>query len=78
MSMMWVIPARATSAMFSGDQIPPPTAIRPVTHVISMRLIRLLLVARCRAIQIPLPRSDFRFLHSKASLKSPASLPNRW
>ena len=27
---------RATAAMFSAVQIPPPTAIRPVTHVMSI------------------------------------------
>src|ERR1700693_6263650 len=36
MSMMCVTPARATAVMFSAVQIPPPTAIRPVTHVISI------------------------------------------
>src|ERR1700688_666849 len=35
-SMMWVTPDRATVAMFSAVQIPPPTAIRPVTHVMSI------------------------------------------
>src|SRR6266576_6687942 len=33
---MWVTPALATAAMFSAVQMPPPTAIRPVTHVMSM------------------------------------------
>src|SRR5271165_4087754 len=36
MSMTWVMPARATAAMFSADQMPPPSAIRPVTHVMSI------------------------------------------
>jgi len=36
MSMMWVTPARATAAMFSAFQIPPPTAMRPVTQVMSI------------------------------------------
>src|SRR5438132_11741145 len=36
MSTMWVTPALATPAMFSAVQMPPPTAIRPVTHVMSM------------------------------------------
>ena len=34
--MTWVIPAYATFAMFSAVQIPPPTAIRSVTQVISI------------------------------------------
>src|SRR5580700_10317544 len=34
MSMMCVIPSCDTFTMFSADQIPPPTAIRSVTHVI--------------------------------------------
>src|SRR6266545_4027398 len=38
MSMMCEMPSRATFAMFSSFQIPPPTAIRPVTHVISIAL----------------------------------------
>jgi hypothetical protein len=33
---MCVTPARATCAMLSAIQIPPPTAILPVTHVISI------------------------------------------
>src|SRR5437868_14989385 len=36
MSMMCVTSTRATAAMFSAVQIPPPTAMRPVTHVISI------------------------------------------
>jgi hypothetical protein len=36
MSMMCEIPARATAAMLSAFQIPPPTAIRPVTHIMSI------------------------------------------
>src|SRR5271165_6793095 len=35
-SMMCVIPVRDTSAIFSAVQIPPPTAIRSVTHVMSI------------------------------------------
>src|SRR5579862_3939554 len=31
------MPAFATRAMFSACQMPPPTAIRPVTHVMSIR-----------------------------------------
>src|ERR1700685_2997983 len=37
MSMMCVTPSRPTFAMFSAFQIPPPTAIRSVTQVISIR-----------------------------------------
>src|SRR5579864_4033774 len=39
MSMMCVIPAFATFAMFSDVQIPPPTAIRSVNHVISIPVL---------------------------------------
>src|SRR5580658_2218105 len=39
MSMMCVIPARATFAMLSEFQIPPPTAIRSVNHVISIPVL---------------------------------------
>src|SRR6478735_9615658 len=35
-SMTCVMPARDTAAMFSAVQIPPPTAIRPVTHLMSI------------------------------------------
>src|ERR1700689_5244939 len=35
---MGVIPAPAIAAIFSAVQIPPPTAIRSVTHVISIRI----------------------------------------
>src|ERR1700756_262965 len=38
MSMTWVIPSRATFPIFSEFQIPPPTAIRSVSQVISIRL----------------------------------------
>src|SRR5579864_1275196 len=37
MSIMWVIPARATSAMFCAFQMPPPNASRPVIQVMSMQ-----------------------------------------
>src|ERR1700680_3874334 len=36
MSMMCVTPARAIAAILFAVQIPPPTAIRSVTHVISI------------------------------------------
>jgi hypothetical protein len=36
MSMTCVIPASDTFAIFSAVQIPPPTAIRSVTHVMSI------------------------------------------
>src|SRR3982074_3483793 len=40
MSMIWVTPARATLAILSDVQIPPPTAIRSVNHVISILFLR--------------------------------------
>jgi hypothetical protein len=40
MSMICVIPARDTAAILSAFQIPPPTAIRSVTHVISIPTLR--------------------------------------
>src|SRR5581483_1985339 len=36
MSMMCVTPARATAAILSSVQIPPPTAMRPVTQLMSI------------------------------------------
>jgi hypothetical protein len=34
--MMWVTPSRTTSIILASFQIPPPTAIWSVTHVMSM------------------------------------------
>jgi hypothetical protein len=41
MSMMCVMPAWATFAIVSVTQIPPPTAILPVTQVISIMKSRM-------------------------------------
>src|SRR5208282_5081991 len=50
MSMMCVIPALATFAMLSDVQIPPPTAIRSVNHVMSIPVLcGAELLARLRA-----------------------------
>jgi hypothetical protein len=37
--MMCVTPARATAAMLSAVQIPPPTAMRSVSHVMSIPIL---------------------------------------
>src|ERR1700733_2524876 len=47
MSMMCVIPALATCAILADVQIPPPTAMRSVNHVISIVLCRLFGKAAC-------------------------------
>src|SRR5579864_1565445 len=49
MSMMCVIPARATSAIFCAFQMPPPNASRPVIQVMSMQKFL------CRSPCEPLP-----------------------
>jgi hypothetical protein len=67
---MCVIPSRDTFAMLSADQIPPPTAIRSVTHVISIPILR---NARCLTFpgvfrEHPLNREPFS---SSFSLRDP-------
>src|SRR5438128_12510466 len=82
MSTMWVTPALATPAMFSAVQMPPPTAIRPVTHVMSMPKVpyRAATPARkeggaqlCDAIDLPPLVSSLSCHLKTGDLRLPAS-----